>query len=194
MSRRVNIPIINMNILKRYCLTSTISECILGAIMTDCFHGGSVVPSLSSRDKYDAIKELIQKAPVFAHVEDKRQVENAVIQREKILSTGLGRGVAVAHGTTAVVNNIVIALGISNDGINFGSVDKTPVHLLFIIANPPQCQVDYLITLAAVTSIVRNESFRNFLCATTPTVEIEEKMHRAFHACLSKYNRSRAAV
>ena len=162
--------------------------------MTDCFHGGSVVQSLSSRNKYDAIKELIRKAPVFADVEDKRQIENAVIQREKILSTGLGRGVAMAHGTTAVVNNIVIALGISVDGINFGSVDKTPVNLLFLIANPPECQVDYLITLAAVTSIVRDDSFRSCLCAATPTIELEEKMHQAFHACLSKYDRSGAAV
>jgi PTS system nitrogen regulatory IIA component len=148
-----------------------------------------VVQRLSSADKYDAIRELIRKAPVFSTVTDQRQVEEAVIHREKVLSTGLGRGVAVAHGTTQGVNDLVIALGISEQGIEFDAIDQKPVHLLFVITNPPHKQVDYLVALSTVTRLVRDEAFRRALRAKVPARDIELKICEAFTECLTKYNK-----
>jgi PTS system nitrogen regulatory IIA component len=155
--------------------------------MLKCFRGGTVVQSISSSDKFEAIRELIHKAPVFASMADKRTVEEAVIRREKVLSTGLGRGVAVAHGTTEVVDDIVIALGISEAGIEFEAIDRAPVHLLFVITNPPGRQIEYLTALSAVTRLVRDESFRQSLRAKVPAREIELKICDAFSECLKKY-------
>ena len=155
--------------------------------MLKCFRGGTVVQSLSSQDKYEAIRELIRKAPIFASMDDKRSVEAAVIRREKVLSTGLGRGVAVAHGTTDVVEDIVIALGISEPGIEFEAIDQAPVHLLFVIANPPGKQLEYLTALSAVTRLVRDEAFRRSLRARIPASAIELKICEAFSECLKKY-------
>jgi PTS system nitrogen regulatory IIA component len=155
--------------------------------MLRCFRGGTVVQSISSNDKFEAIRELIRKAPVFASMEDKKTVEEAVIRRERVLSTGLGRGVAVAHGTTDVVQDIVIALGISEAGIDFDAIDQAPVHLLFVITNPPGRQMEYLTALSAVTRLVRDESFRNSLQARIPAREIELKICEAFSECLKKY-------
>ena len=112
--------------------------------MLGCFRGGTVVQSLASHDKFDAIRELIHKAPIFAGLGCREELEEAVVQREKILSTGLGRGVAVAHGTTEMISDIIIALGISEAGIDFDSFDKAPVHLLFVITNPPGRQMERL--------------------------------------------------
>ena len=159
----------------------------MGSIMLKCFRGGTVVQRISSIDKFDAIRELIRKAPVFSSMTDKQTVEEAVIRREKVLSTGLGRGVAVAHGTTELVEEIVIALGISEAGIEFDAVDQAPVHLLFVIANPPGQQLEYLTALSAVTRLVRNESFRKSLRAKVPAHEIELKICEAFSECLKKY-------
>lgn len=156
--------------------------------MTGCFQSGSVVRRLSACDRFDAIRELINSAPVFSGVGDKNQLEMAAIRRETISSTGLGRGVAVAHGTTPAVNKIMIALGISEKGINFDSVDKVPVHLLFLITNPPECKVEYLIALAAVTRLIRDETFRNSLYAAVSCSELEKKMCCAFCSCLERYN------
>jgi PTS system nitrogen regulatory IIA component len=155
--------------------------------MLKCFRGGTVVQSLSARDRFEAIRELIQKAPIFSSVAEKRTVEDAVIRREKVLSTGLGRGVAVAHGTTDVVEDIVIALGISENGIEFEAIDQAPVHLLFVIANPPGKQLEYLTALSAVTRLVRDEAFRSSLRAKIPASAIELQICEAFSECLKKY-------
>jgi PTS system nitrogen regulatory IIA component len=155
--------------------------------MLKCFRGGTVVQSISSNDKFEAIRELIRKAPVFASARDKESVEEAVIRREKVLSTGLGRGVAVAHGTTDVVEDIVIALGISEAGIEFDAIDQAPVHLLFVITNPPGRQMEYLTALSAVTRLVRDEGFRRSMRAKIPAREIELKICEAFSECLKKY-------
>jgi mannitol/fructose-specific phosphotransferase system IIA component (Ntr-type) len=156
--------------------------------MLSCFQGGTVVQSLSSQDKFDAIRELIHKAPVFAGLGCRDELEEAVVQRERILSTGLGRGVAVAHGTTDTIKDIVIALGISERGIDFDSFDNTPVHLLFVITNPPGRQMEYLVALSAVTRLVRDEAFRESLRATAPAQEIELKICQAFSECLDSYS------
>ena len=157
--------------------------------MISCFTGGTIVQSLTSNDKYGAIRELIYKAPIFTEVEDRRKIEDAVIHREKIVGTGLGRGVAVAHGTTSEVKRIIIALGISEKGIDFDSIDKAPVHLLFVITNPPEKRVEYLIALAAVTRLVRDDNFRSSLYKEVPTEEIEKKICEAFGSCLKKYQK-----
>jgi PTS system nitrogen regulatory IIA component len=143
--------------------------------MLKCFRGGTVVQSLSAQDKFEAIRELIRKAPIFSSMAEKRTVEDAVIRREKVLSTGLGRGVAVAHGTTDVVDEIVIALGISEPGIDF------------VIANPPGKQLEYLTALSAVTRLVRDEAFRRSLRAKIPASAIELQICEAFSECLKKY-------
>jgi PTS system nitrogen regulatory IIA component len=155
--------------------------------MLSCFQGGTVVQSLSSQDKFDAIRELIHKAPVFAGLRCQAELEEAVVQREKILSTGLGRGVAVAHGTTETIKDIIIALGISETGIDFDSFDKVPVHLLFVITNPPGRQMEYLVALSTVTRLMRDEAFRESLRSTALPWEIELKICQAFSECLDRY-------
>ncbi len=154
-----------------------------------CFQGGTVVRLLERQDKYAAIQEVIDRAPVFDAVGDRTRLAAAVLQRERMLSTGLGRGVAVAHGASSAVPEVVIALGISREGIDFDSFDEAPVHLLFVITNPPDRQLDYLAALAAVTKLVRDEGFRSGLQASLPPEQLEHKICLAFRKCLKRNNR-----
>jgi len=155
--------------------------------MLQCFNGGTVVAGLESRDKFEAIRELIHSAPVFNGVDTRNRITEAVVQREKILSTGLGRGVALAHGTTDAVDRIVIALGISRQGIDYEAVDQADVHLLFVIINPPGRQVEYLLALAAVTRMIRDEDFRRSLQGEAPAEEIEGRICVAFSESVKNY-------
>jgi nitrogen PTS system EIIA component len=132
------------------------------------FQAGTVVGGLKSKDKYSAIRELVQKAPIFSSLKDPCRIEQAAIEREKILTTGLGRGVAIAHGKTSCVEETVILLGISRHGIDFESMDGEPVHLLFLIANPPEKTDEYLLALSTLTCVMRNQTFLASLrCADT---------------------------
>jgi PTS system nitrogen regulatory IIA component len=155
--------------------------------MLSCFQGGTVVFGLESRGKFEALRELIHSAPVFDGIDIRDRIFEAVVRREKVLSTGLGRGVALAHGTTDAVDRITIALGISRHGIDYEAVDQAPVHLLFVIINPPGRQVEYLLALAAVTRMVRDEDFRRSLQGEAPAAEIEGRICAAFSESVKNY-------
>jgi PTS system nitrogen regulatory IIA component len=135
-------------------------------------------------DKFDAIRELIVNAPVFQNLTNKDILEDAVVSREKIMSTGIGRGVAVAHGMTNAVDKIMVALGISEQGIPFGSPDGKPVNFLFLVAHPPCDQNKYLEILSAIAKMLVDESLRKELLTTSSTADIELKIGAALDICL----------
>jgi PTS system nitrogen regulatory IIA component len=128
-------------------------------VRNEYFQAGTVVESLESKDKYNAIRELLKKAPIVCDFKDAAEIEQAAIEREKIYTTGIGRGVAIAHGKTKCVEDTIILLGISRKGIDFQSHDGRPVHLLFLIANPPEKTDEYLLALSTLARLMRNEEF-----------------------------------
>ena len=114
----------------RWPLTSA----IMG--INHCFQSGTVVPDLSSTDKESALRELVRRAPVFRELPDLERFAEAVIQRERQLTTGFGHGVAVAHGRVSQAGRVLIGLGLSREGIPFDAPDEAPVHLLFFWDSP----------------------------------------------------------
>ena len=147
-----------------------------------CFERGSVVHDLENTEKCQAIRELIQRSSAFSSVEDIGRFERSVLNREDIQSTGLGRGVALAHGNTPGVERPTVALGISHEGIDYGSVDAEPVRLLYIIAAPPDRQTEYLKVLSTLVRLVRNERFRLALLQARSATGAQRIMHEAFYA------------
>ena len=144
-----------------------------------CFYGGTVV-GLQSRDRFQAIRELLASAPCTATRSDLKTIEDAVVEREKILSTALGRGVAVAHGNTKTLDQIIILLGISHTGIDFQAWDGMPVHQLFLIAHPPDRQEAYLLALAALARLIRNRPFLASIAQESDAGTIERRLSREF--------------
>lgn len=152
-----------------------------------CFLGGCVVYDLESEEKYQAIHELITRAPIFKKVQALDRFERAVIRREKVQSTGLGHGIALTHGKTDAVSSFFIALGISRKGIDFNSYDHLPVHFLFVVANPPDYQDEYLPAISSLTGILRDEDFRRKLLSMSSSSMIERALHEAFSDAMFKY-------
>ncbi len=132
----------------------------------NCFRSGSV-HAIEATEKYAAIAELIGKADVFAEVGDLGLFEAAVVDREKSGSTGLGRGVAVAHGKTPLADRVIVALGISRRGIEFEAPDGLPVKLLFLVASPPEMSCEYLLALSAIAGLCRNDDLKERLLAVS---------------------------
>lgn len=147
---------------------------------TVCFTSGTVVCKLDSTEKYAAIHELIEKAPVFRNLSNQRSFEKAVVEREKSQSTGYGKGVAFAHGRAAEVEHLFIALGISRQGISWDAVDGRPVHLLFIIANNPHRQLEYLCALSSLAEMMRDDVLRTRLINGGSTEQLEKLLCHAF--------------
>ena len=151
-----------------------------------CFSHGTVISNLSSTNKFEAIHELLTRAPVFQEVDNLEYLKHAVIKRERTESTGIGHGVAVAHGKSPSVNGIVIALGISKSGIPFDSIDGLPVRFLFILANPPGMQLEYLLALSVLVRVMRDECFREKLLCCSDSICIETMLNKAFAASMLK--------
>ncbi len=150
----------------------------------DCFLDGTVICELEGTEKYEALRELIYKAPVFQSIGDLKALESAVFSRERQQSTGFGHSVAVAHGTMESLDSVRIALGISRKGIDYDSVDGEPVNLLFIVASPPDMRLEYLAALSVITGLVRNKHFREELLGSRDPQAIQTKMCKAFRETL----------
>lgn len=144
------------------------------------FDPGSVIWDVRSTNKYDAIREVIFNVRTFEDQAglDVEAFSQLVIEREKLQSTGFGHGVAVAHGRTDRVGRPIVALGVSREGIDYESVDGEPVHLLFVVANHPDHQMNYLRILSTLVSMVRDEYFRRDLLTCSHAREIEDKLCR----------------
>jgi PTS system nitrogen regulatory IIA component len=151
-----------------------------------CFDQGSVVVDLQSVDKFDALRELIRRAPVFREIADLPSFEEAVIARERLQSTGFGHGVAVAHGRAAGVERVLIAMGLSRSGIPYDSPDKEPVRLLFVIASPLQVSLDYLQALSTLVRCLRDAPIRDSLLASLNVEDIEQRIREAFMTGLGR--------
>jgi len=152
--------------------------------MHHCFDRGTVNPDLHSTDKFDAIRELIRHTPVFDEITDKGVFEEAVIARERLQSTGFGHGVAVAHGRADGVDRVLIALGVSRQGIAFDAPDGEPVRLLFVIASPVQVSLEYLQALSTLVRCVRHQKVRDALLAADTATGLETTIRDAFSAGL----------
>ena len=109
------------------------------------------------------------------------------------MSTGIGRGVAIAHGKTNAVEKTTVALGVSKEGIPFGSPDGDPVHFLFLVAQPPREQKEYLLILSAIAKMVVNEKLQNDILTSISPEDIDEKIALTLNRCLCDVNKEKNA-
>jgi mannitol/fructose-specific phosphotransferase system IIA component (Ntr-type) len=121
------------------------------------------VLDLRATTKGDALVEICRALGKTSEVADPAAFEKAVLERERVMSTGIGLGIAVPHAKVASVKDFVVALGRSRAGIEFQSLDGKPVHLVVLIAGPEDRQARYLQILASVTLRLKEERVRRAL-------------------------------
>ena len=90
-------------------------------------------------------------------------IVEAILKREELGSTGIGRGVAVPHTKHASVNELVGAVAVSDEGVDFDSLDGEKVHLLFMLVSPPDRPGDHLRALENISRQLRDDTFCRFL-------------------------------
>ncbi len=116
---------------------------------------------LESDSKIPALTELVDVLSELPEVEDRNELLQAIVQRERDLSTAMGFGFAVPHAKIFSVREFVMAVGLSKKGIEFDAIDGQPVHLVVMIAGPVDRQRRYLQLLRQVTLILRDAEQRN---------------------------------
>lgn len=106
---------------------------------------------LKGRKKVDVLKEMVALVKEGDGAESLLQT---LLKREELGSTGIGKGIAIPHGRSLLIDNLEMAVGRSTKGVDFDSIDKRPAHLFFLIMAPPQDRGNqYLITLGRVAMV-----------------------------------------
>jgi fructose-specific phosphotransferase system IIA component len=142
------------------------------AKITDYITLDMISLDLKAKNKKDALLELSQLLGVSDSIEDYEVIEKALIEREKLGSTGIGKGVAIPHAKTDFAKKLTIAFGRSNEGVNFESLDGEDVNLFFVFASPLSDSSIYLKILARISRLIRDEKFRKKLLLAPSSQEI----------------------
>ena len=124
---------------------------------------------LKAGTKNDALKELFRIIEQAPEITDRKKFETSIIERESILTTGIGFEFAVPHVKIPSVSNFVMALGRNPAGIDFDSLDGRPVKIVVMIGSSDRQRDEFLKVLAAVVLRFKEEDFRKkILKAKTP--------------------------
>jgi fructose-specific phosphotransferase system IIA component len=121
--------------------------------------------NLAATDKEGVIREMAQallNADKIAAGEYESIVK-AILKREELGSTGIGRGVAVPHTKHPSVERLMGAVAVSPEGVDFSSLDGEKVHLFFLLISPPDRPGDHLRALESVSRQLRNDTFCKYL-------------------------------
>ena len=125
--------------------------------LADLIAPEAVFPGLKAKTKKQALQELAQRAAKLTGL-DARDVLDTLLQRERLGSTGLGRGIAIPHGRVPMLKSIVSVFARLEEPIDFEALDAEPVDLIFLLLAPEHAGADHLKALARISRLLREPS------------------------------------
>jgi mannitol/fructose-specific phosphotransferase system IIA component (Ntr-type) len=118
---------------------------------------------LAGRSKDEIIRELVDVMAAAGLADNPKELLDSALEREGLMSTGIGKGVAIPHGRAKGVKRMAAAFGIAREPVDFGSLDGLPVQIFFFIATPNSIVADHVRALALVSRILNREGIREQL-------------------------------
>jgi nitrogen PTS system EIIA component len=131
-----------------------------------------VILNTSTRD--ETLQQLVRRIYEVGKIGDEKTFYHAIIEREKIVSTGIGMGVAIPHAKLSSYDQFFIALGILQKPVDWHALDGAPVRLIFMIGGPDDKQTEYLQILSALTQAIKDEERRKKLLTLQQAGEMIE--------------------
>jgi len=136
---------------------------------------------LAADDKEGAIRELVQALMDAGTIEEEvfETIVEAILRREELGSTGIGRGVAVPHTKHPSVSRLMGTVAVSTKGVDFNSLDREKVHLFFLLVSPPDRPSDNLRALENISRQLGNDTFCRFLKQSKSAEDIQQLLDEA---------------
>ncbi len=132
-------------------------------ILTQILQPTCVKVPLEGRDKDAVITELVDLLYQNRLLQNREVVLDAVFTRERTRSTGIGSGIAIPHGKCNAVRELIMALGITQDPIDFDSVDRKPVHIVILLVSPADQTGPHIQALARISRLMLDHDFKTAL-------------------------------
>ena len=132
-------------------------------ILTQILQPTCVKVPLEGKDKQSVITELVDLLDANGLVLDKNIALDAVFAREQTRSTGIGSGIAIPHGKCKAVKELVMAIGIAGEPIDFASVDGKPVTIIILLVSPANQTGPHIQALARISRLMIDKEFKEGL-------------------------------
>ena len=128
--------------------------------LTDLLNPQCIKAPLSAANKEQAIDELVDLLAGSSEITDVAELRQAVWQREKARTTGIGHGIAIPHGKISGCTSLCMAVGKTGQPIEFGAIDGKPVELIILLASPVDQTGPHIQVLAQISRMLTDDDFR----------------------------------
>ena len=141
----------------------------------------AIKADLAAEDKEGAIKELVTGLVESKDIstDEQESIIKAIMKREELGSTGIGRGVAVPHTKHPSVDRLIGTVGVSGEGVDFNSLDGEKVQLFFLLISPPDRPGDHLRALENISRQLRDDTFCRFLKQAKTVEDVQQLLEEA---------------
>ncbi len=127
---------------------------------------------LTGTTKDEIIDELIDIAMKSGKVKDREQAKASVLERETRMSTGMKHGIAIPHGKTSAVSELVACVGVSDKEVDFDALDRKGCKIFIMTLSPPEKTGPHLQFLAEVSMLFRSEEKRQAILKASTAQEV----------------------
>ncbi len=133
-----------------------------------------IFPDLEAHQKEEALRFMTEGVAKEVSEIGAQELFTVIMEREKLCSTGIGSGIAIPHAKMPKLASHVMAMGRSRAGIDFGSIDGKPVHLIFMIVGPMASNENHLKALARISKFLHDTNFKDQLLTADSAKRIFE--------------------
>lgn len=117
-----------------------------------------IFPQIDASDRQEVLRSFSDRLADHDVIESADELYAKLLEREELGSTGVGAGVAIPHCKLADLSRVVLAIGITRRGVDFGAVDTKPVRLFFLVVSPTDAPAVHLQVLAAISRWLKQDS------------------------------------
>ena len=127
----------------------------------DILKKDSIIANLVGTNKEEVLREITDFLQNQGMIKDKETLLNTLVEREKLGSTGIGENVAIPHGKSDELSQIITVFGRSLNGLDFEALDQKPVHFVCMVIAPSNSTGQHLKALARISRIFKNQNLRD---------------------------------
>jgi len=151
-------------------------------ILGQVFNPKTICVNLESEEKEEVFEELVEKLIELKPNLNRQNILSAIYERENLMSTGIKEGIAVPHGKTDEIDEVVGVLGISRKGIDYDALDNKPVYLVFLLLSSKSNAEFHLRVLRHLSTVIETSGFTSEL--------MEQKTAEDAYQVICKYDKA----
>ena len=158
--------------LNTLCDPSSLHLLNSGKELTRLLDPSNVAVGIDASDKDTFINAVIDLIADRAEVSDPDSMRSAVFEREKTMSTGVGKGLGLPHAKTSAVDGILAALAVSKEPVEFASIDNHPVRIVFLLVGKQDAKSQHVRILSRISRMMNQKDTRERVLAAATSEEL----------------------